>query len=167
MAKNKQQQQQQQGKKESKQQQQQQQVANRKQQKKKEKEEKEKMIVEEEEEVEYIEEEVEEEEEEKDLPKNFVARLDKKHNVAGKFFLTAGAIIILPFFLMFVIYQVLVSPYVLEKPLKPDSAITYAGVTGIIATIAIQIGYMMMAIHESDGDKKEEEEEEKEKKKKN
>lgn len=166
MAKNKQQQQQQQGKKESKQQQQQ--VANRKQQKKKEKEEKEKMIVEEEEEeVEYIEEEVEEVEEEKDLPKNFVARLDKKHNVAGKFFLTAGAIIILPFFLMFVIYQVLVSPYVLEKPLKPDSAITYAGVTGIIATIAIQIGYMMMAIHESDGDKKEEEEEEKEEKKKN
>ena len=144
-----------------------QEVVNRKQQQKKEKKEKKDKKVNEEiieEEVEYVEEEVLEEEEEKDLPKNFVARLDKKHNVAAKFFLTAGAIVVLPFFIMFVIYQVLVSPYVLEKPLKPDSAITYAGVIGIVATIAIQIGYMMMAIHESDNDKKEEEKKGEEKK---
>lgn len=153
-----------------------QQVTNRKQQqqqqqkteKDKRKEEKKKTaVVEKEEEIEEkieeivdqevgMEEEETEEMEEKSLPRNFIARLDKKHNVAQKFFITAGAIIVVPFVVMFAVYQFLVNPYTMEKPLNKNDAITYAGITGIVVTILIQVGYMMMAIHEGDNDKEEE-----------
>lgn len=148
-----------------------QQVTNRKQQQhqKTGKDKKKTVVVEKEEEIEEKVEEIvdqedvmkEEEEEteeieEKSLPRNFIARLDKKHNVAQKFFITAGAIIVVPFVVMFAVYQFLVNPYTMEKPLNKNDAITYAGITGIIVTILIQVGYMMMAIHEGDNDKEEE-----------
>ena len=92
--------------------------------------------------------EVMEDEEEDSLPKNFIARLDKKHNVAQKFFITAGALIVVPLVTMFSVYQVLVNPHTMEKPFSKEEAITYAGIAGVAMTIVIQVGYMMMALNE-------------------
>lgn len=130
--------------------------------KRKEEEEEEKMAEEEEVEEEIAEEEtpVQDENDGEILPKNFVARLDKKHNVAQKFFITAGAIIVVPFVVIFTIYQVLINPYTMKDPLPKDVAITYAGVAGIVVTILIQVGYMVMAINEGKDDDKEKEKQE-------